>query len=133
MSTVKLNPANHFLLQKHHLTENSQSDDVVKTIKDIFGLHATSAITPYLSLFSRMRDFTFEKLNNELSVKKTLAKIRCVRKTVYIIPKNMIPSVFSATRKMLELISERHCKYLGVSKKQYEELSKQIMEIIKGK
>ncbi len=132
MNNVELNQLNHFVLRKHHLTRNSQSDNVVQIVRDIFGLHATGATTPYLSLFSRMKNFTRDKLSNELSIKKTLARIRCVRKTIYIVPGDMVPTVFSATRKMVDIISERHYKYLGITEQQYEEFSKRIMEVIKG-
>ena len=56
-----------------------------------------------------------------------------MRKTVYIVPKETIPTVFAATKKMVSDISERHYKYLGISEKKYEEISKKIMKIIKGK
>jgi hypothetical protein len=80
-----------------------------------------------------MKDFTLDNLSNELSIKKTLARIRCVRKTIYIVPKEMISTVFAATRDMIDVISDRHCKYLGVSEQQYEEISKKIMGIIRGR
>ena len=133
MKAFDLGQVNHFVLRKHHLNDDTKIDNIVQIVSDIFGLHATGAITPYLSLFSRMENFKIEQLNNELSKTKTLAKIRCVRKTVYIVPKETIPTVFAATRKMVSDISERHYKYLGISEQQYEEISKDIMEIIKGR
>lgn len=132
--TITKNQLNHFVLQKQHLTDDFKTDDIVQIVRDIGGLHATGSTTPYLSLFSRMRNFTREKLDKELYVKKTLGKIRCVRKTVYVIPKERIPIAFNATKKLVASISEPHLyKYLGVTQKEYGTTSKAIMEILKSR
>ncbi|MBI2184477.1 MAG: AlkZ family DNA glycosylase [Thaumarchaeota archaeon] len=131
MSRIGFDIVNRFLLQKQHLADVSRSDDIIQIVKDIYGLHATSPATPYLSLFSRCRSFAKERLDKELYVKRTLGKIRCVRKTIYIIPSETIPIAFAATRKMVELNSENYAMFLGVTQKQYEEISKRILSILK--
>ena len=114
MSVLDLNLVNNFVLRKQHLTDESKTDDVVQIVNDIGGLHATSPKTPYLSMFSRAKNFTRKKLDEELYEKRSLGKIRCVRKTVYVLPKDMIPVAYSATTKMVELTSERYSRYLIV-------------------
>ena len=133
MSVIMLSHTNHFVLRKQHLTVESRSNDVVQTVRDIGGLHATSPTTPYLSLLSRVRSFTRKKLDKELYVKRSLGKIRCVRKTVYILPKGVISTAFAATRKLMEPASEKYSKYLGISQKKYEETSRRIMRILEGR
>lgn len=132
MDSYIIDQVNHFTLKKHHLTNDTKSNDISKITKDIFGLHATGATTPFLSLFSRSKNFLKDNLIEELLIKKTLVKIRCVRKTIYIIPIEIFPAVFSATRSMVDLISRRHYKFLGVTEQQYEETSKKILNIIQG-
>jgi len=39
MFTTNLNHVNHFVLRKHHLTDEAKIDDVVKITRDITGLH----------------------------------------------------------------------------------------------
>jgi len=124
---------NHFVLSKQHLTDETRSNDIIQIVKGIAGLHATSPTTPYLSLFSRTRGFTREKLDDELYTKRTLGKIRYVRKTVYIILRDMIPTAFAATRRMMEPASESYCKYLGINQKEYQKASQRIMKILKGR
>jgi hypothetical protein len=130
MRTYSLEKVNHFNLQKQHLTDESKSEDIIKITDDIFGLHATGATIPFLSLFSRMNNFSKDILINELTDKKTLARIRSVRRTVYIIPKKMIPIVYAATKKMIEDISERYTKTFGVTFNDYDKISKKILNII---
>ena len=132
-STIDLNSVNRFLLHKQHLSDESRTDDIVQIARDIYGLHATGPTTPYVSLFARARDFTRDKLDEELYVKKTLGKIRCVRTTVHVLPRETIPIAFAATRGIVEPNSEDFLQYTGVTKRQYEETSKAILEMLKGK
>jgi hypothetical protein len=105
----------------------------VQIARDIYGLHATAPTTPYVSLFARARDFTRDKLDEQLYVKRTLGKIRCVRTTVHILPRETIPIAFAATKGIVEPNSEDFLQYTGVTKRQYEETSKAILEILRSK
>jgi hypothetical protein len=133
MSQVDLNTINHFVLQKQHLADDAKSDDIVHIVRDISGLHATRPTTPYLSLFARTEHFTREQLDDELSVKRSLGKIRCVRRTVYILPRERMPIAYAATKAMVVPVSERYSGYLGVNRKEYEEIAQSIVKILNGK
>lgn len=133
MSKIDLNQVNNLVLQKQHLTVDTKSDDILQITKDIGGLHATSPTTPYLSLFARMRNFQKDDLKKELEVKRSLGKIRCMRRTVYILTKEMIPVAFAATKKLTDVSSKRYSEALGVSPEQYEDTPKLIYDLLKGK
>jgi len=133
MTEINLTAVNHSLLYKQHLTDDSKTDDIVQIVKDVGGLHATIPKTPYLSLFSRAKNFTRKQLDEELYEKRNLGKIRCVRKTVYVLPKGMISIAYSATKTMVELASEKYSRYLGVTKKEYNKLSQRILPLLKGR
>jgi len=124
---------NRFVLNKQRLTGEKPNRSIVETVRAVGGLHATGAATPYLSLFARVKGFRREDLDQELYVKKSLGKIRFVRTTVYVLPKDMIAKAFAATRAMAELASEAYSKFLGVTEQQYREASARIMELLKGK
>jgi hypothetical protein len=83
-------------LRKQHLADDSHVDDVVQIARDVCGLHATGALTPYLSLFARHTNFTRDQLEEELYEKRALGKIRFVRTTVHVLPKDMIAVAFAA-------------------------------------
>ena len=86
-SAINLNCVNRFRLHQQHLSDASKTEDTVQIARDIYGLHATNPTAPYLSLFARARDFTRDKLDKELYVRKSLGKIRCVRTTVHVLPR----------------------------------------------
>lgn len=133
MSAIELNRVNLFCLRKQHLTDDSKIDDIVQITPDIGGLHTTSPTTPYLSLFSRSANFARKDLEEELYVKRTLGKLRSARKTVYILPKEMLPIAFSAIKSMLNIRYEGYIKYLGISRKEYKEISKSILTVLQDK
>ena len=126
-----LEAVNSLVLRKHHLTDDSPGDGVLQVAGDIGGLHATSTTTPYLSLYSRLKGFTRESLDVELNEKR-LAKVRCIRGTMYMIPVGLYPETFSALRRTLELKPYQCKQYLGMSPLEYEELSKSILKIVKS-
>jgi len=101
MKGINLNEINRFVLRKQHLADDSRIDDVVQIVRDVCGLHATGSTVPYLSLFARTRNFVKESLDEELYVKRNLGKIRCMRGTLYILTKEMIPTAYVATRKIV--------------------------------
>jgi hypothetical protein len=132
-SELNMFKMNKFVLRKQRLTGEKAEESLVETVRAIGGLHATSATTPYLSLFARRENFRREQLDAELYVKRNLGKIRYVRTTVHVLPKDMVPTAFAATKMITEPLSEAYSRSLGVTEKQYAETSKQIMEILKGK
>jgi hypothetical protein len=124
---------NRYLAQRQHLAGESGTTDIVQIARDIYGLHATNPTTPYASLFARATDFTRDQLERELYVKKTLGKIRCVRTTVHILPRETIPIAFAATRSLVEPNSEDFLRITGgVTRPQYDDTSREILRILAG-
>lgn len=132
MKTFDLDHVNIFVLQKHHLTDDALTEDILKIVKDIGGLHATLSTTPYLSLFCRAKSFKRENLDDLTYTRRLLGKVRYARKTVYILPKESITTAYSAIKDLLLLRFEDYIQYLGHSQEEYEKISKKIMKIVRG-
>ncbi len=130
---MNLDRINRFVLQKQHLADDSRIDDIVQVIKDIGGLHAQVPITPYLSLFVRTKNFTKEILDAELYLKKNLGRIKCIRSTLHILPKELIPTAFAATRKIVQSSSWSYARQSGITGQKYEKISGKIIEIVHGR
>lgn len=131
---MTLKEANWLALYKQHLTKQSRIQNIVKIVNDICGLHATGTKVPYLSLFARTANFSIrEELDEALFVKRSLGKIRCMRKTLFILPKELIPMAFAATRDTVLKTSKQFLEYRGVSSEQYEEILQAVENILKGK
>jgi hypothetical protein len=133
VETISLAKINHFVLKKQHLADDAKTNDVVQIAKDIGGLHGTSAAGPYLSVFARSSSFRKDDLSDEISKRKSLARIRYVRNTIYVLPKDFIPVAYAATSKMAEVTSERFSKLLGITPTQYVRIASKIQKILKGR
>ena len=68
-----------------------------------------------------------------MSQKKNLARIRYVRNTIYVLPKELIPVAFAATSQMAEVTSARFSKYMGITPTQYARISNKVLKILKGR
>ena len=51
-----------------------------------------------------------QHLDDALYEQRTLGRIRCVRKTIYIHPNAMLPVMFGATKKLVERASRRYAE-----------------------
>lgn len=98
---IDIDEINQFVLYKQHLTEYSKADNkcLVEVVKDICGLHAQVASTPYLSLWNRIDNFQKEDLSKELYERRTLIKIWGVRATLHIVPADHVVEYYQATKR----------------------------------
>jgi uncharacterized protein YcaQ len=126
----QLETVNRFVLHKQHLTPESKTNDLVQITGDIVGLHATSNTTPYLSLFARASGFAKHHLEHHLYERRSLGKIRCVRKTIYIHSADMFPIVFGATWRSVEKASRRYAESRGISPEVYDKMSRAILAML---
>jgi hypothetical protein len=133
MSVYSLETINHFILSKHHLTPETKTNDLNQITLDICGLHSTSQSTPYLSLFARTKSFHKEDLDEEAYGKKNLGKIRCMRKTVFILPKDVLPFLYAATKKQYAQRLEGYLERLGMSLDKYYGIAAEIEKILKDR
>lgn len=90
-----------FVLSKQHLTENSKTNRrrLVDVVKDVCGLHAQTASTPYLSLWNRIDGFQIDDLSKELYERRSLVKIWGMRRTVHIVPTEHVDEYYQATKR----------------------------------
>ena len=132
MVTLDLDRTNAFVLQKHHLTEDPKTDDLLQIVRDIGGLHATLSTTPYISLFLRSKSFKREDLDDVLYTKRLFGKVRYARKTVYILPKDRVTIAHSAMKALLLTRFEVYIQHLGLTKDEYKKITRAILDIVKG-
>ncbi len=133
MEIIGLNQVNRLILDKQHLTEESKIDNIIQITEDICGLHSTELKTSYLSLFARTSNFKKTNLEKELYINKTLARVRGMRRTLFIETIDLIPIVYAATFNLIERSFEKYMAFHKVSLKEYQELSQVIMKVILGK
>jgi len=131
MHPIKLELVNQFVIHKQHLSTDSKVDDIVQIAEDLCGLHATGTMEPYLTLFARTRNFEKSLLEKELYWNRTLGRIRCMRKTLFIHTKEMIPIAYAATKHIIEQYFTKFFEVYEISEADYQEYSGKIINILK--
>ncbi len=124
---------NRWGLKKQHLTAKSKGKNILEVVDDMIGLHATDPLSPYLSLYARLKHFNRQDLDEFWEGKKLLGKVRFVRKTVYVLPKENIPAAFAAIRSMLIPRADVYLTHLGLTHDEYLRLCQRILPLFKGR
>lgn len=119
---------NRYVMEKQHLT--SKCDNVLKCVEDIAGLNSVVAVTPYLSLFNRVRDFKKSMLDEEMYEKKRLYRLRLMRGTLFVVTTSFLPIAYSATIDNTQRIYGRFRKYCSISEKELHKLRNEIIKIL---
>ncbi|MCG3226970.1 MAG: AlkZ family DNA glycosylase [Candidatus Heimdallarchaeota archaeon] len=133
MDTFTVETVNQFIIAKQHLTPETKTNNLVQIADNLVGLHSTSQSSPYLSLFARTNSFQKKDLDREAYEKKNLGKIRCMRKTVFIISKEVLPFLYAATKKQYAQRLEGYLERLGMVLDKYHDIAKEIEKVIKGR
>ncbi len=132
--SVTVEQVNAFLWHKQHLTPQNPSSDVLRTVQDVVALHATSALTPYLSLWARMVNFRPSHLDTELYVKRSLVKVLCMRQTLHVVPLSKLAILSAATRERLQQNARRELAQLmhwsGVTGAEEERVLDRLQNVI---
>ncbi len=124
--------ANRFILEKSHLTEYTKTKNIVQIMEDLLGLHATNNTTPYISLFCRGVDIPVKKLHEILYESKNMAKIRCIRGTVFFQYQSLIPAMHAATLELRIKQTEKRLEYYKISKSVIVDVQKKIQNLLKN-
>ncbi len=126
--TVSLSQVRGYLLAKHHLLDRDGAD-VSSVADDLVGLHATANVTPYLSLFNRIKRFSPDDLDNELYRRKSLVRIRAMRRTFFLFTARLLPIAAEATRFPRERVS-KSLAHAGISTGEFERLSNLMLNCL---
>jgi len=131
MDSIPKARVNHYIIAKQHLTDDSKGDNILKITKDLCGLQATGTFEPYLYLFSRKKEFRKEDLDRELYETKSLLKVRGMRNTLFIVPKDDAPILNVATNELKENRFEGFFTHSDFTRKEYYDLESKILETLK--
>jgi uncharacterized protein YcaQ len=131
MQTLDWNSVNRYLLFKHHLSDGSQTKNVLEVVDDIVALHATSEVSPYLSLSARVKNFTKEYLDQELYEKRSLIRLEAMRGTLFITSTSLAPVLYQAT-KTPESRRLRRLQRWGIEKSEYKILTEELCNVLKN-
>jgi hypothetical protein len=84
--------------RRHHLARKARSGDVTTLAGDLVGLHATDPATVFLSAAARLKEpaTAIEALERALYDDRQLVRTLCMRRTMFVVPLDLVPVVQAA-------------------------------------
>jgi len=128
--TVELSQVHRLLLRKQHLSPPSAKASAKDLVGEVGGLHAAGAATTYLSLWSRRRSFTKEELQTALYDDRSVAKVLCMRNTLFILPKELLPVAYQATKQRRDALIDRYLRHYGMTRSRYGQCCDTVRELL---
>lgn len=133
MLELKLDDIRYFNSYQQGLYPTEEYPAIISVARNLVGLHSARLTTPYVTLFSRNKNFIHHSLREELFENKQLIKMRCMRKTLHIVPLDLAPIVHQATLKLRTQDWVRLSKQVESQTKQIDRIREIIIEQIKEK
>jgi hypothetical protein len=128
--SFSLSHVSNFVLSRQHLSQPATESGLERTVRDVGGLHSTSASVPYLSLRARHTNFDKTQLQRALYEERSLAKVLCMRNTLFILPKELLPVAYQATKKRRDAHLARYLRHYGFTRQGYERSVAAIKELM---
>jgi hypothetical protein len=119
-------------LERQHLRDDALATDLVRVATDLVGLHATGAPNPYLQLLVRLLGFERSMLERELYERRSLARARCMRGTLFVLPLEILPIAWAATRATVLDASTAYLASQGLTTTSYEQWAERIEALLSG-
>ena len=89
------------LVRRHHL--GGRSSDIVQVARDLVGIHSSDATSVYLGVHARVENFEVSQLEAALYEARSLGRILGMRRTMFVLPIDLIPVVHAAVTRRLAL------------------------------
>ncbi len=129
---INSNQLRYYLLKKQNLFLKSPQKEIIDVLSRIGGIYS-SAPTCHLSLMNRITDYNSKKLNDLLGKNKKIGRMALMRGTIYILPINILPLAFIATKSLNELLYASLLLRLGIDEDEYKKAKRRINKALKGK
>lgn len=87
------------LVTRHRLIPDELSGDPLEVARSVVCLHATDAVTVYLSIRARSEGVAPPDIERALYDERSLVRLLAMRRTLWAVPRELLPVVFAAATK----------------------------------
>jgi hypothetical protein len=86
------------LVVRHRLSPSKRANDPLEVARSLVALHSTDPVTVYLSVRARTREFAPIDLERALYDERSLVRVLGMRRTLFVVPRELVPVVHACTR-----------------------------------
>jgi Winged helix DNA-binding domain len=84
------------LVLRHRLTPHARTTSALEAARSVVVLHSTDAVTVFLSVHARTSGVRPADIERELYEDRTLVRILGMRRTLFVVPRELVPVVYAA-------------------------------------
>jgi hypothetical protein len=84
------------LVRRHRLAPETRARDAPTAARAVVALHATDAVTVYLSVHARTSGVAPADVEQALYEERSLVRMLGMRRTLFVLPRELVPTVFAA-------------------------------------
>jgi hypothetical protein len=81
---------------RHRLTPVDRAGDAISAARAVVALHSTDPVTVFLSVHARTSGVIPADIERGLYEERTLVRILCMRRTLFVVPRDLVPVVYAA-------------------------------------
>ena len=101
------------LVRRHRLHPESRARDALEATRSVVVLHATDAVTVFLSVHARTRGVEPADIERQLYDERVLIRMHGMRRTLFVVPRELVPVVqASCTRAIAARERQRLEKFI---------------------
>jgi hypothetical protein len=87
------------LVARHRLDPAARADDPLTVARSLVCLHATDAVTVFLSIQARTNGVSPSDVERALYEERSIVRMLAMRRTLWAVPRELVPVVFAAASK----------------------------------
>lgn len=118
---------------KQNLASRAPRADWRRLLKEDLGLHSTDYLTPYLSLWARVRDFEPRSLFDDLNQSRAAVRLRAFRGTVFVVHRDNLTLVLAGLRPWYSTIRAAIEKQGRKSGQNFRALERRVRRLLSGR
>ena len=94
-------------MRRHRLSPDERASSALDVTRSLVVLHSTDAATVFLSVQARTSDVTPPDIERELYEERTLVRMLGMRRTLFVVPRDLVPVVQAACTNTIEARQRR--------------------------
>ena len=84
------------LARRHRLTPTSRAQDVCDAVRSVVAFHSSDPASVFLSAWTRTQELEIRRLESALYAERTLVRMLAMRRTLFVVPRELVPVVDAA-------------------------------------